>query len=76
MPQLIREHDMVALLRDLPGDELSTGEVGAVVFVHHGGSAFEVEFPAARDRGLGGVITVEAVDLLRLHNVDRFTRSR
>jgi Domain of unknown function (DUF4926) len=41
---MIREHDCVALTADLPDSRLAKGDVGAVVFVHDGGRAYEVEF--------------------------------
>lgn len=41
---LIHELDAIALTRDLPAHGLVRGDVGAVVLVHGGGTAFEVEF--------------------------------
>jgi hypothetical protein len=43
---LIRELDTVVLTRDLPQHGLKQGDVGAVVLVHRGGEAFDVEFVA------------------------------
>lgn len=40
----LQEHDIVALLIDLPAHGLRAGDVGAIVLVHQGGAGFEVEF--------------------------------
>ena len=40
----IHELEAVALTLDLPAHGLVRGDVGAVVLVHGGGTAFEVEF--------------------------------
>lgn len=41
---MIAEHDRVVLATDLPDDGLTEGDVGTVVHVYHGGSAFDIEF--------------------------------
>jgi hypothetical protein len=41
---MIREHDTVVLTEDLPSERLRAGDVAAVVHVHRGGAAYEVEF--------------------------------
>lgn len=41
---MIHELDCVALTGDLPEYGLKRGDLGAVVLVHDGGRAFEVEF--------------------------------
>jgi len=41
---VIREHDRVVLLADLPEKELAVGDVGTVVHVYAEGNAYEVEF--------------------------------
>ena len=41
---MITEHSTVVLEHDLPEAGLTTGDVGAVVFVHNEGKAYEVEF--------------------------------
>jgi ATP-dependent exoDNAse (exonuclease V) alpha subunit len=41
---MIREHDSVVLTRDLPSAGLVAGDVGVVVHVYGGGTAYEVEF--------------------------------
>jgi hypothetical protein len=75
MPQSIASNEVVALLRDLPEERLGAGEIGAVVHVHDNGAAYEVEFAAARDNGMGGVVTVDSADILRLKSLDRHVRS-
>ncbi len=54
----IREHDRVVLVTDLPGEKLASGDVGTVVHVHGGGSAFEVEF-VALDGETVAIVTLE-----------------
>lgn len=41
---MIQEHDRIILTCDVPEEGLKAGDVGAVVHVHRGGEAFEVEF--------------------------------
>jgi hypothetical protein len=41
---MIQEHDCVVLTQDISDQGLVAGDVGAVVHVHAGGAAFEVEF--------------------------------
>ncbi len=41
---MIKEHDCIVLLRDLPEDGLKAGDIGTVVHVHQGGAGYEVEF--------------------------------
>jgi hypothetical protein len=41
---MIREHDLVVLLQDLPEHLLRAGDVGVVVHVYAERAAFEVEF--------------------------------
>ena len=41
---MIQELDTVVLTRDVPQQKLCKGDVGAVVFVHQNGAAYEVEF--------------------------------
>lgn len=40
----IKLFDSVALLEDLPDDNLWRGQVGAIVEIYNNGEAFEVEF--------------------------------
>lgn len=55
---MIREHDRVVLVTDLPGDKLAAGDVGTVVHVHSQGRAFEVEF-VALDGETVALVTLE-----------------
>ena len=45
--------DSVALLKDLPEENLWRGQVGAVVEVYNNGEAFEVEFVDRKGRTYG-----------------------
>jgi len=54
---MIKEHDRIVLLKDLPEDGLEAGDVGTVVHIHRQGEAFEVEFMTL-DGGTIAVITL------------------
>ena len=41
---MIREHEHIVLIDDLPDDNLKAGEVGTVVHIYPQHSAYEVEF--------------------------------
>lgn len=41
--QVLKELDPVVLRKDVPTLGLVAGDVGTVVFVHHGGEGYEVE---------------------------------
>jgi hypothetical protein len=58
----IKEHDCVVLKHDLPAENLQAGDVGAVVHIHKGGVAYEVEFVTLTGRTIA-VATVEASSL-------------
>jgi Domain of unknown function (DUF4926) len=58
----IKEHDCVVLTHDLPAENLEAGDVGAVVHVHKGGVAYEVEFVTLTGRTIA-VTTVKASSL-------------
>jgi hypothetical protein len=64
MPEPINEFDIVALLHDLPEHQLPAGQTGAVVFVHDGGNAFDVEFTISPRQSV--VATVQGKMLLKL----------
>jgi hypothetical protein len=49
----IKLFDTVALLEDLPEENLWRGQVGAVVEVYNGGEAFEVEFVDMNEQTYG-----------------------
>lgn len=55
---MIKEHDRIVLLKDLPEDGLQAGDVGTVIHIHRQGEAFEVEFMTLDGR------TVAVVTLL------------
>jgi hypothetical protein len=41
---MIKEHDLVVLTGDIPGEGLKAGDLGTVVHIHRGEDAYEVEF--------------------------------
>ena len=41
---MIKEHDCVVLLQDLPEEGLKVGDIGTVVHIHRRGAGYEVEF--------------------------------
>lgn len=64
----IHELDIVALIRDLPEEDLPAGQAGTVVFVHKGGEAFEVEFMLEPRHSV--VATVERGYLMKLKGLN------
>ena len=64
----IDEFDMVALVSDLPEENLPAGQAGAVVMVHNNGEAFEVEFPIDLHHSV--VATVPRDKLLKLRGLN------
>ncbi len=58
--------DTVAVTTDIPSLGLTAGEVGAVVEIHDGGVAFEVEF-CDRAGATYGLHTLRASHLVALH---------
>ena len=67
---MIAEHDRVVLTTDISPDGLAAGDVGTVVHIHSGGSAFEVEF-VSLDGETSVVITATAnqVRTVRRHEI-------
>ena len=59
---MIAEHSMVVLNEDRMGDGLSEGDVGAVVYIHGGGQAYEVEFVDG-DGSTIALLTLEASEV-------------
>jgi Domain of unknown function (DUF4926) len=59
---MIKEHERVALSRDLPEHGLANGDLGTVVHVYNGGTAFEVEFMTLTGDTIG-VFTLEAKEV-------------
>jgi hypothetical protein len=41
---MIKEHECVVLLQDLPESSLKAGDIGTVVHIHKSGTSYEVEF--------------------------------
>lgn len=41
---MIKEHDRIVLLKNIPDEGLQAGDVGTVVHIYRQGEAFEVEF--------------------------------
>ena len=56
---MIQELDTVILVKDYPDQALVKGDMGAVIMVHDGGKAFEVEFVTLAGDTLG-VLTLTA----------------
>jgi hypothetical protein len=75
MNTTFNEHDLVALLDDVPDERLVAGDIGTIVFVHNEGKAFEVEFPNPAGKPRYVVVTVPRDNLLKLRNVDVNLRS-
>jgi Domain of unknown function (DUF4926) len=65
----IKEHDCVVLTADLPKEGLKAGDVGTVVHIHGGGTAYEVEFMTFAGKTIA-IATVHASDLRRLSERD------
>lgn len=61
----IKLYDSVALLEDLPKENLWRGQVGAVVEVYNDGEAFEVEF-VDREGYTYGLLTLRPNQLIAL----------
>jgi hypothetical protein len=59
---MIREHDRVALERDLAEHGLTKGDIGTVVHVYLDGRAYEVEFMTLSGETIA-VATLEAGDV-------------
>lgn len=41
---MIKEHEYIVLLQDLPENNLKAGDIGTVVHIHKDGTGYEVEF--------------------------------
>jgi hypothetical protein len=66
---MISELDCVALKVDLPEHGLAAGDVGAVVHVHKGGRAYEVEFVTFEGRTVA-VVKLSAGQIRPLNKKD------
>jgi hypothetical protein len=60
--------DVVVLARDLPGDSLRAGDLGAIVELY-GTDAFEVELMTASGR-TGALVTLKAEDVRPIADTD------
>ncbi len=58
--------DVVALVKDLPDEDLFSGQVGTIVEVYNDGEAFEVEF-VDRTGHTYGLLTLRPEQLMILH---------
>lgn len=56
---MIKEHDRVVIIADLPEHDLKAGDVGVIVHIYNDGEAYELEIFALDGRTLD-VVTVEA----------------
>jgi hypothetical protein len=67
---MIQELDTVVLTRDIPPQKLRKGDLGTVVLVHPGQTAFEVEFVTLGGQTLA-VVTLpsEAVRAVTGHEI-------
>lgn len=59
---MVREHERVILMADMPKYHLKAGDVGTVVHIYTTGDAYEVEFFTMDGRTLD-VVTVEAAQV-------------
>ena len=67
---MIREHERIVLNEDIVGHGLKAGDVGTVVHVHSGNSAYEVEFLSLSGE-TETVVTLEADQIrpVRRHEI-------
>ena len=66
---MIKEHDCVVLTRNLPKEKLEAGDIGTVVHIHDGGSAYEVEFMTLTGETVA-IVTVAASQVRALNRRD------
>ena len=66
---MIKEHDIVVLTQNLQDEGLTAGDVGTVVYIHEGGSGYEVEFVTLSGRTIA-VTTVLASQLRPVNSRD------
>jgi hypothetical protein len=66
---MIKEHDRVVLLKDVPEEELRAGDVGTVVHIYRHGEAFEVEFMTLDGRTVA-IVTLPASHVRAISNRD------
>jgi ATP-dependent exoDNAse (exonuclease V) alpha subunit len=66
---MIKEHDRVVLLKDIPEQGLKAGDVGTVVHVYRHGEAFEVEFMTLDGRTVA-IVTLPALHVRTVSSMD------
>jgi hypothetical protein len=64
---MIKEHDCIVLLEDMPEDGLKAGDIGTVVHIHKGGAGYEVEFMTLA----GETVAVVALSPAQLRPISR-----
>jgi hypothetical protein len=67
---MVKEHDVVALIEDVPADGLRKGDVGAVVHCYRPGDIYEVEFIDERGR-TKRIASIPVSQLMKLNLVPR-----
>lgn len=63
---MIKEFELVALIKDLPGTSLRAGDEGVVVMIYNAGEAYEVEFFSPD----GKTIALETISAAQLQPVN------
>ena len=64
---MIKEHDCIVLIEDLPEEGLKAGDIGTVVHIHQDGAGYEVEFMTLA----GETITVMTLEASQVRPVNR-----
>ena len=68
----IKLFDSVALIQDLPSENLWRGQIGAVVEIYDNGKAFEVEFVDTKGQTYGLLaLRAEQLMLLRRESIEK-----
>jgi len=64
---MIQELDTVVLTHDIDQHALKAGDIGAVVYVHEAGKAYEVEFVTAEGQTVA-LLTLSSNDIRSIEN--------
>lgn len=64
---MLKEHDCVVLMEDLPTEGLKAGDIGTLVHIHKGGDSCEVEFMTLT----GETIVVTTLSAVQVRPADR-----
>jgi hypothetical protein len=64
---MIKEHDRIALKKNIPAERLRAGDVGTVIHVHKKGTAFEVEFLTLH----GETVVITTLDASQVRPIQR-----